>query len=405
MRSLRRRRWRGRSRLRHVTKDPPRATTGIYMDMSRFQTLSTDAPRTVMPTLSKSSIGINRFKRTTNFSVKFVIGLRNADGHVSEIRASLPAALVLPPYISSAGTTPHLDDSTVNHLSYLDSGDCLPSYESRIFDRLWDGVSYGGLDTSALNTPMTMSRRTSAENLRDLNSEIMPNPGDLEASLHQALREQRNSEEPRLEDSSGHDHSSDSLHGMGAANGGTSASAPMMRQQTSQQSVNVPTVAPSTGDDEHPHLSPTSSPEMQHISPTTSNGSQSSVVISPPNDSYIDMGRLSRVPSYNTANSSNILNLDPITNALPTYANAMSTLEVIPEQPRSRSGSSASNHSRHSPESQSRRPPPAVGGVSTEGMQTGFGNVGRIQSVYGAPQTFDDPMRRISLMRSLFSNR
>jgi hypothetical protein len=28
-----------------------------------------------------------------------------------------------------------------------------------------------------------------------------------------------------------------------------------------------------------------------------------------------------------------------------------------------------------------------------------------VGSVYGSPQTFDDPMRRISLMRSIFSHR
>src|SRR2546421_1929559 len=96
----------------------------------------------------------------THCSVRFVIGLRNSDGHVSEIRASLPAALVLPPYISSSGTTPHIDDSTVNHLSYLEAkGESLPTYESRISDRLWDGVTYSGLDTSALNTPINLSRR------------------------------------------------------------------------------------------------------------------------------------------------------------------------------------------------------------------------------------------------------
>ena len=118
-----------------------------------------------------------------------------------------PAALVLPPYISSTGTTPHLDDSTVNHLSYLDSSDVLPSYESRIYDRLWDGVSYGGLDISALNTPITLSRRTSAENLRELNRMTMPHPEDLEAGLHRALQE-RNAEDPE----SSHDTSSEDLN-------------------------------------------------------------------------------------------------------------------------------------------------------------------------------------------------
>ena len=355
-----------------------------------------------MPTSSRSSIGILHFNGRTDSRVKFVIGLRNPDGHVSEIRASLPVALVLPPYISSAGTTPSLDDSTLNHLSYLDCGDCLPSYESRIYDRLWDGVSYGGLDTSALNTPMAMSRRTSTENLRDLSTVVMPNPGDLEASLHQALREQ-NDEEPRLEDSTSHSHSSDSL-----PNTTPNHTAPTMRPQFSQQSVSAPGISPPTSDDELPHLTPVSSPEMQPISPISSNGSQSSTITSPPPNegfSYIDLGRLSRVPSYNAANSSNLLNLDPITNALPTYASATSTLDVIPEQTRPRSASSGSNYSRHSPDSQVRRPSPSNRGVSTGDIQSGFGSVGRIESMFGVPQTFDDPMRRVSLMRSLFSNR
>lgn len=292
-------------------------------------------------------------------SVKFVIGLRNSDGHVSEIRASLPAALVLPPYISSQGTTPHLEDSTVNHLSYLDAnGDSLPTYESRIYDRLWDGVSYGGLDTSALNTPINLSRRASAENLQDLLHLSMPNPGELEAGLQQALRE-RNEEHY-----SSHDHSTENLTSLGAATTSLPGrpSYPNLRPMT-----------PLHGDEEHPRLTPTSSPEMQHISPTHSMSSEE----------RIDMGRLSRVPSYNTANSANILNLDPITNALPTYANAMAT---IPER-----------DPGHSPEER----PPARRGDSSNPVEGAVRTNGPVGDIYGTPQTYDDPMRRIRMMRFL----
>lgn len=309
-----------------------------------------------------------------------MIGLRNADGHVSEIRASLPAALVLPPYINSSGTTPHLEDSTVNHLSYLEAnGNSLPSYESRIYDRLWDGVSYGGLDTSALNTPINLSRRASAENLRDLSQVSMPNPGDLEAGLRQALREREDSP------TDPHSHSSENLSSLGTS-AGTGLSAPQMRSQLSQQSVHM-AMTPLNADDDPSRSSPVSSPEMQHISPTISNSSQEILPPEPP----IDMGRLSRVPSYNTANASNILNLDPITNALPTYATATS-LPAIPES-RSRANSQTSER------------PTASRGVSTGDVSAAVRNAGGVGSVYGSPQTFDDPMRRIHMMRHLFSNR
>lgn len=136
---------------------------------------------------------------------------------------------------------------------------------------------------------------------------------------------------------------------------------------------------------EEPNITPTSSPDMQHLSPTSSSGDLHATF---PSDEYIDMGRLSRVPSYNTANSSNILNLDPITNALPTYANATSStqLPVIPEQSRSRS-SSMSRASR-----------------STEDLQVAplaLTSMNGRNHVYGSAQNVDD--RPFRMMRHLFS--
>lgn len=337
-----------------------------------------------------------------NASIKFVIGLRNPDGHVSEIRASLPCALVLPPDISSTGITPHLDDSTVNHLSYLDSSDILPSYESRIYDRLWDGVSYGDLDISVLNTPTTISRPTSAENLQELNQTTLPHPGDIEAGLHQALQE-RNAEDAE----SSHDTSSENSNVLASTSGPTN-SAPIMRPQNSQQSAHTTDTTSLNGDDEDIRLTPISSPEMQNISRTPSNGSSrgsSHSVATSASEDYIDMGRLSRVPSYSTANSS-VLNLHPINTGLPTYSLATSNLPTIPEQSRSPSESVTSRRSSSStPEARVRRTSTVAVGVSTSDTASGFRNDARIRSVYGVPQRFDDPMKRISLMRMFFSSR
>ena len=317
--------------------------------------------------------------------------MRNPDGHVSEIRASLPISLVLPPYTSSVGTTPHLEDSTINLLLYLDNDDILPSYQSRIYDRLWDGISYIDLDTSALNTPTTMSRRTSTDNFRDLNQPAMPNFGDLEAGLHRAMRERHGDEE------SNHECSSDSLYVLASTSRLTTPahSTPTLQVQT----TNVfDEITPLNGDDEPVRLSPISSPEMQHISPTISSNSSHYA-----SEDYIDLGQLSRVPSYTTANSA-VLNLDPITVAPPTYASATT---IIPDQSPSRPGSAGA--SRHSPSCGLERaatqpnysPAPLL--VSSGDLAGGFSNVGHIGIVYDAPQTFKGLLKRLSVM-SIFSD-
>jgi hypothetical protein len=305
---------------------------------------------------------------------------------------------VLPPYISSTGTTPHLEDSTINQLGQLGDAEILPTYESRIYDRLWDGVSHAGIDTSALNTPINMSRRTSEENLRDLDRVGMPNPGDLEAGLHRALRERNDAEQPD------HDSSTESLPALAVSTGST----PTHGSSTPRPIPGVQGITPVNADEDRHRLTPLSSPETQHISPTPSNSSHVSlpIITRSSSDEYIDVSWLSRVPSYKTANSS-IPNLGPISNALPSYTTVVSSsppTSSLSNQPRSRAGSDASSRSR-SPESQRpRRPPPAARTPSVPQMTTGVSSSG-VRSVYGSAQTFDDPMRRISLMRSIFSHR
>ena len=290
---------------------------------------------------------------------------------------------------------PHLEDSTVNHIYKLRDADVLPTYESRIYDRLWDGVSYPGLDTSALNTPMDMSRRTSAENLRDLNRLSIPNPEDLEAGLHRAMWEQ-NTGDPD------HESSCENLFALATSSGALRTHASLNPRPSTSGFQGM---TPLNADEEHPRLTPVSSPEAQHISPSPSNSSHVSLpsIARTSSDEHANVSSLSRVPSYKTANSS-IFNLDPISSALPSYTAVVScrpsssSLNIPRTQPRSRACSNASSRSQ----SPARRPLPNRAS-SVPQMNTGV-SINGVGSVYGSPHTFDDSTRRLSLMRSIFSH-
>ena len=241
-----------------------------------------------------------------------------------------------------------------------------------------------------------MSRRTSAENLRELNRLSIPNPGDLEAGLHRAIREQNT-------DDLDHDSSSENLSALATS----SRTSPTHASLTTRPSASsFQGMAPLSAEEEHPRLTPVSSPEIQHISPSPSNSSYVSLptITRTASDEYVNVSSLSRVPSYKAANSS-ILNLDPISNALPSYTAVVSrppsssSINITRTQPRSRAGSNASSRS-HSP---ARRQLSADRAPSVTQMNTGVSSNG-VGSVYSAAQTFDDPMRRISLMRCIFSH-
>ncbi|KTW32843.1 hypothetical protein PNEG_04344 [Pneumocystis murina B123] len=64
--------------------------------------------------------------------LKIVITLINPDGHISELRASLPIVLLIPPAMFVSN----------EHYAYPSAMELqLPSYNSHVYDRIWDGVS------------------------------------------------------------------------------------------------------------------------------------------------------------------------------------------------------------------------------------------------------------------------
>ena len=130
--------------------------------------------------------------------LKFTIGLINPDGHVSELRASLPLQLFISPFVQIVGTHDPEDDEVVEHghhsrlgdtncgedilfnspssasLNELASGGSSttsfqgliapPVYEKHIYDKLW-------LDFSPIESPVTSGTATpqsiQAENPED----------------------------------------------------------------------------------------------------------------------------------------------------------------------------------------------------------------------------------------------
>lgn len=87
--------------------------------------------------------------------MKFTVALLNPDGHVSELRAALPVSLLIPPSIFGSSS------ASYSQLELNDPENQLPSYETHVYDRLYDGIETPLL--SGVNTPAARSRRGSID--------------------------------------------------------------------------------------------------------------------------------------------------------------------------------------------------------------------------------------------------
>ncbi|EEB06641.1 arrestin/PY protein 2 [Schizosaccharomyces japonicus yFS275] len=108
--------------------------------------------------------------------LRIAISLVNPDGHVSELRTSLPITLVISPVLF--GVTPVEGVFTGNVQEYV-TENTLPSYERHIFDVLWDGIPFPCTPLPSTFTTPATSRRNSFEterpNLAALTSSMSPN--------------------------------------------------------------------------------------------------------------------------------------------------------------------------------------------------------------------------------------
>ena len=226
---------------------------------------------------------------TVRHRLRFTVTLKNPDGHVSELRAALQLALLIPPNIFSGSPS-------VGILGVNDPANQLPSYNSHVYDRLYDGVETPL--PSGMNTPaQSRSRRGSFDGSHTTDTEqqrraLMAGLNRLTMSSSLQTTPITIAEPPRS-----------------GINSGSSTPGAYHLPNPFRPGSFTPTIAEIevAGD---PHSSaPAStgpSPGMIPIRPTT-----------PPAFTEEEMANLNRIPSYNTA-AINVTTF-PISPSLPTY--------------------------------------------------------------------------------------
>ncbi|KAL4915214.1 hypothetical protein BDW62DRAFT_212835 [Aspergillus aurantiobrunneus] len=220
--------------------------------------------------------------------LKFRVQLLNPDGHVSELRATLPVSIFISPNLAIddnnnlVDTTPQTAQRAINDLAQQ----APPLYGEHQFDQLYSEVDPSGYRTpgpgSGPGTPFgTLSRNLSAENLASMNA--ITNTDISASALHH-----------RLVNLDAHGHSQHSASeqdhlGVPSDHGAPSGSNPQSRGS--------------------PELPRRASDEVDH-DPLPSG------MATPFQPHYAELETLSRVPSYSTAVRSSVR---PQDSGLPDY--------------------------------------------------------------------------------------
>lgn len=255
--------------------------------------------------------------------LKLIVALKNPDGHVSELRATLPVTIFISPNMpldEEGNLVHHVPQGTTPQEARSIAP---PGYGEHVLDELYDEVDVGGLQTpaaqSGVNSPFyTQSRAGSAENLGPLTGHSMAVPPAALSSRLQSMsldasqwNNSWNSTAPR-------------------SGGGT----------------------PHQAHDSNPSSQPPTAPLSRQASDERSSGMHT-----PEHIDYPNLSELNKVPSYQTAVRTPVrpLNLSE-GSVLPDYRTAMSapnsptlsnatiavpdTLEVIPETSHENPGTS-----------------------------------------------------------------
>lgn len=221
--------------------------------------------------------------------LKFTVSLQNPDGHVSELRAALPVSLLIPPQLFGGG-------ANFSAMNATDPENQLPSYDSHVYDRLYDGIETPL--PSGMNTPaQSRSRRGSIEGPGNHESEAARRA--LVAGLHQLTAMNGSGSAPISVGGSGHN--------TGSATPNSGSSTPFRStpnsytpafslDELSQSLQQTGTTGRSVG--ASPHMQPH---ESEVPAPFTAQ----------------EMEGLNRIPSYDTATTRAAA--APLSNSLPDY--------------------------------------------------------------------------------------
>ncbi|KAI0025958.1 arrestin [Xylariomycetidae sp. FL0641] len=235
--------------------------------------------------------------------LKLTVALKNPDGHVSELRATLPVTIFISPNmpLDENGDLVAQSPEATNERADEQSNMAPPGYGQHVLDQLYDDVDPSGIMTpggmqSGINTPFyAQSRAGSSENLAAMGNSLAVPPAALSSrlqnvSLNQSLRTP-----------------GPTSNGNGIGSGAVTPHQPQDGEHTAESSQ-----------PQSPELSRRAS-EEGHTEPSGHN--------TPPEHSeFPDLATLSKVPSYTTATRAPLPRTPSYTGslALPDYISAIS---------------------------------------------------------------------------------
>lgn len=232
--------------------------------------------------------------------LKLVVGLKNPDGHVSELRATLPVSIFISPNMPIDETGSIIESTTATGASASDATTIAPpGYGEHVLDQLFEDVDNSGFQTpgfaSGVNSPFyALSRAGSTENLAALGMTSAMSgvpPTALSARLANVSI-----------DSSDRHHAHGDHSAPPTSHPSLPASTPLTRQNSAEEGR---------------HSSDNSTPNLaNHLR---------SGRVSPEHIEAIDLNALSKVPSYSTAIKTPARSRSQtMTESLPDYLSALS---------------------------------------------------------------------------------
>ncbi|CCJ30464.1 unnamed protein product [Pneumocystis jirovecii] len=230
--------------------------------------------------------------------LKVIITLINPDGHISELRASLPIVLLISPALFT-----NIDD----YAYPLSLGLQLPSYNNHIYDPVWDGISsihtYPMLNSQTAMPLHSTNDSAGPSNLYTSDSLTILNAN---SNRHQTSEESDNTIQNQENENNSLSYSSGQHFTASTTPDTTSPDTSIHHAQSQQRedseyhetTITIPSIS------NRQPLDITRNPTAQSTSQARDN-------------SFIE--NLSRVPPYHIANRPISTTITPISKSLPTY--------------------------------------------------------------------------------------
>ncbi|KAK3331979.1 hypothetical protein B0T19DRAFT_90545 [Cercophora scortea] len=279
--------------------------------------------------LGKCVQDVNTHGIKVRHKLKLVVALKNPDGHISELRATLPVTIFISPNMPLDDEGNLLQQDPLSTPAQEVNSIAPPGYGEHVLDQLYQDMEDTGMQTPACHSGMSTpfyghSRAGSAENLASLAGSMTITPAALSSRLQSVSM-----------DPAHRNHSWGSLNGAAMASGGSGGVTPLHQ-------------ADSVHGHAHVHNSP---PHTAPLSRRDSEEQQSSGSNTPEHIEIPELAVLSKVPSYQTAVKSPIRTVSLSEHCtLPDYRTATSgPLSAPTSAPTSAPGSPVQSHAELTP--------------------------------------------------------